>query len=294
MPGSVVLFVAAFLFSLTGICNRLAGDAFGPGMLLFISAASAAIVFFAVLVVAKKWRPILKSDRRLLVFRGALLAIDFPAFFIAVNNIELGLALLAFNASSIITNFLYGRFFLGDNISKREFIGLTLALVGLVIVNIDNIGDLRLLYIVPAMISGMAFSLNGVTSKKLSGTYSEIQINALTYGMGALLAPIVLFLTSIVGIETVALSTSASAWFGAIGFGLLASIAFFLVIYGFKRIDVQKGGLILLSELVFTFIIGWMVYGEGLLLNDWIGAALIIAALALPNMKKPDQEKIVS
>jgi drug/metabolite transporter (DMT)-like permease len=108
----------------------------------------------------------------------------------------------------------------------------------------------------------------------------------LTYGVGALLSPVVILLMFLSGNETIPISTSLQPWIGAIGFGVLASTAFFLVIYGFKRIDVQKGGLILLSELVFTFIIGWLIYGEVMEWNDVAGALLIITALALPNFKR--------
>lgn len=282
--GAPFLFVAAFIFSLTGIFNRLAGEEFGPGMMLFVSASSAAGVFGVVILIKRQWKRILRSDIKLFVTRGILLALDFPAFFIAVNHIELGLALLAYNASSIITNFMYGRFGLGEKISRIELVSLALALLGLIVVNIDNLGTVKLFYVVPAMISGMSFSLNGVTSKKISSIYPEAQVNMLTYGMGALLSPIVIFTMVIAGVETISVTSNIQPWLGGIGFGVLASTAFFLVIYGFKRIDVQKGGLILLSELIFTFVIGWIVYHEGLIWNDWLGAGLILTALSLPNL----------
>jgi drug/metabolite transporter (DMT)-like permease len=173
--GAPILFFAAFLFSLTGIFNRLAGEEFGPGIMLLVSAASATFAFLVIILVKKTWKRIEKSDLKLIIFRGFLLIIDFPSFFIAVIHIELGLALLAYNASSIITNFIYGKLGLGEKISRPEYVALILALIGLLVVNVDNLGTVKLFYVLSAMLSGMAFSLNGVTSKKISTKYPEVQ-----------------------------------------------------------------------------------------------------------------------
>ena len=73
-------------------------------------------------------------------------------------------------------------------------------------------------------------------------------------------------------------------WLIVILFAWLTLGASFLNIFGFRRLEAQKGSLIMLLEPVFGVILGWLFYRELLTTYSLIGGALIIFGAALPNL----------
>jgi drug/metabolite transporter (DMT)-like permease len=57
-----------------------------------------------------------------------------------------------------------------------------------------------------------------------------------------------------------------------------------LIIYGFKYLDSQKGSLLMLLEVVFGVIVGFLVYQETLSWGAVLGGLLILLGVALPNL----------
>ena len=54
--------------------------------------------------------------------------------------------------------------------------------------------------------------------------------------------------------------------------------------WGYKSMEVQKASLVLLSEIIFVLIIGFMFFGEVPTLNAVIGGLLVLVALIIPNL----------
>ena len=75
------------------------------------------------------------------------------------------------------------------------------------------------------------------------------------------------------------------AWLGATIFAFAEIIATVSVYYGFKNLPAKKASLLLLTEILFAVIFGWLFYGEIPPLLTFFGGVLIIIAMSLPNLE---------
>lgn len=101
---------------------------------------------------------------------------------------------------------------------------------------------------------------------------------------------IIFILANLGGLEKIDFPMTVGTIAGIILIGANTFLTFYLTLYGYKFMNVNRASLILLLEVVFSFIIGWLVYQEVIDTNKLIGAAMVLTALALPllwEMRKP-------
>jgi len=280
------LIIATFLFSLFGVFTRLIANNLGVFFQLILRVGLMAIFFFLIGYVTKIYKKINRKDLPLFLFRGLLIIIDFSCFYIAVTNLPLGLTLFIFYAANIIMSFVFGTIFLMEKLNTSKILGLIIAIVGLYIMHTDSFNGILLLPSLAALISGFCFGLTTSTSKKLTDKYDSTQVNMVAYSTSFLLAIPLLFIFK----ESIPSIITTSTILELIGFSIVGVGAFYLTINGFKYIEVQKASLIMLFELLFVIIIGYLFFSETPSLNTIIGGLLVLIALALPNLnltKKP-------
>lgn len=247
---------------------------------LSVRVAIIGLIFLTIGLISKKIIPIEKQDLPLILFRGVLIVIDASSFYIAVNHLPLGLTMFIFYAASVGINFIYGSIFLKEKINSEKMISLIFAFLGLILIYHTDIRDVSILPSIFAMISGTCFGLTMCTSKKLTNKYSIFQVNSMAYLLSFLFGVILLFLSK----EQINLLLPINIWLAMIGFCIFVVAGMYLTLYGFSKVEAQKGSLLLLFELVFVVIFGYLFYKEISSLNTLIGGLLIIIALALPNI----------
>lgn len=275
--GIVSLFLGAFFFSLFGVLTRLLDGQMNVFTQIFLRTFIVALIFLIVGVATKSFLRIKRKDLITLIFRGVLIVIDFVSFYFAVTNLSLGLTLFIFYAASIVSNYAYGYFFFKEKLSFIKILSLVLAVLGLFIILSNNIGVLKFFPMILAFISGICFGMEMSSSKSISDKYSIVQINLIAYLVAA-------FLISLLFAQKISFSFNLNGWFYIFIFSIITILASYLVILGFKFIETQKAGLILLSELIFVVLIGFIIYGEILSLITILGCLLILVALSLPNL----------
>ncbi len=278
--GIISLILATLLFSLFGVFTRIISGSMGVYYLL--SSRLLIMVFFFLLIgyFTKSFKTINKKDYFLFLFRSILVIIDASSFYIAVNKLPLGLALFIFYGASVASNFIYGSFFLNEKINKIKIISLIFAFIGLIFIYGGGFYNIAIIPSILALISGFCFGLTVSTSKKLTIKYSITQVNLISFFIAFIFSFILLFLTK----EKINLYLPFNVWVTLIGFAITVVLGMLLTLYGFKNIESQKGGLILLFELIFVIILGFLFYKEIPTPNVLIGGLFIILSLALPNM----------
>lgn len=276
----LVLVIASFFFSLMTVFNRLIPGDIGIFFQLFLRTSITGLFFIFSGFLLKDITKVSVKDVPLLLFRGLLFVGDFGCFFIAANHLPLGTTLFLFYAGSITISYLYGFFIFKEKFTKIKYASLFLALLGLTIIYSSGLSSLNNPMALFAIVAGTCFGLGTVTSKNVSEKYSINVINIIAYITAAIISLILLPVHK----ETFTLMLPLHSWIIFLLFALISVIAFYTTVWGFKYIEVQKASLILLGELVFVIILGFIFYHETPTIASLIGGVFILLSLALPNI----------
>lgn len=278
--GAGALFLSGFLYSLYGVLTRYVLHDMG----LFYQSASryfvGLLIFFLLVKIFGSLKPIKRKDIKWFVALAVFaFAVNIP-FYIAVDNLPLGTALFLFYASSLISSYLFGFFALKEKLSRIKIIALFLAIIGIYLIYKESFQLTKPVFCLAAILSGSFFGLYSTANKMVNLKYPTLQINLINYFLVFLItAPFVL-----INKEIVNLNLLSFGWLINIIYTLAMIAASFCTVYGFKYIEAQKGSLILLSELIFVVINGFIFFKEVPGFIVIIGGIFILAALTLPNI----------
>ncbi|KKP67474.1 MAG: hypothetical protein UR68_C0010G0008 [Candidatus Roizmanbacteria bacterium GW2011_GWA2_35_19] len=203
------------------------------------------------------------------------------AFFVAAVNMPLATTMFIFYAISTIFSYFIGSILFKENINILKIFSILFAVFGLGLIYSDGLIFEKLFFIFLAALSGILFSVYTMASKKISHKYSGVQINYVAY-----ISMIIINLaTSLILHENFNLSFFSIPWLANILYGFAAVGAYLLIIKGFKTVEMQKGSIILLFEIIFVVIFGVILFKEIPTRNSIIGGVLIIIAMIIPNLK---------
>jgi drug/metabolite transporter (DMT)-like permease len=278
--GGIALLFAALLYSTSGLFTRLLGEQLGTFSQLTLRLIFTSLFFLLFILITKSFKEIHRKDLPILLFRGFLIIADFYCFIHAVSNLPLGLTLFIFYASTTIVNYIFGKLVFHEQITKKKLISLGLAFGGMILLYGGNFGELRFIPMLAALCSGALFGINSATSKLVTGTYSEHLVGGMAYLVATVLSAVFFFLTQEAAPSFISLNT----WYICIGFAFVVFLAFYLTMYGYKYLEVQKASIIMLSELVFTVIVGFIFYKEIPNVSTVIGGLFIAGAMVIPEL----------
>lgn len=285
--GIMALFLSGFLFSLFTTVNRFVPHGIGTFSQTFLRTGLMGIMFLVIGLFSKRMSKVENKDRVLLFARGIFVGADIAAFFLAANNLALGTAIFLFYAGAIVASFFYGSFILREKIDGVKVISLVSAFAGLAIIYLDNFSSFGNPFAIFAIIAGVCFGLANSTSKNLTDKYSIEQINSIAYLFSAALC-IPIILSGKEMLNAGLLSSSAVLF---LAFAALGVAAYYTAVYGFKYVEAQKASLILLVEIVFVFILGFIFYKETPTVKTVIGGIFVMIASVLPNIHTSSNSK---
>ncbi|GAA3752648.1 EamA family transporter RarD [Salinactinospora qingdaonensis] len=230
-----------------------------------------------ILAVRRHWRWLLgvvRSPRRLTLLAGAALAIsvNWGLFIYTVNSGHTLQAALAYFINPLVSVAL-GVLVFRERLRRAQWTAVGLGAFA--------VGVLTVSYGAPPWLSlGMAFSFAtyGMLKKfvRLDGTES------LMIETTVLFAPALGFLLW--------LESQGTATFGHVslghslllaGSGLLTAVPLLLFGLAAYRVPLSVVGLLQFITPTLQFLIGWLVFGEEMVLSRWIGFAVVWAALAV-------------
>ncbi len=275
--GIIVLLISALSFSFAGVFIRFISQDVGTFYQLTVRTLLMTAGFVAIGLFSKSLTKTAKKDIPLIIFRGVLVVLDFAVFIYAVSHLALGLSLFIFYAGSLLSNYLYGYFILKEKLNKIKMISLVLAAIGLVVLYAGDFGTIQVLGAFAALVSGLSFGTSSCASKNLSDKYSIAQVNLYAYLIAFILSAVLLLMSG----ETIVITVPVSTWYALIGFSAIFVVAFYGTVYGYKYVQAQYASLILLSEIVFALIVGFLFYREIPTVAQYIGGALILVGLAI-------------
>jgi len=284
--GFFILLLGGFFYSSYGVFSRIIGTSISQFFQIWSRAIiTLAFLFVFILLSKTKLKKIQKADWIWGLSVSLTTGLLLPFFYIAVNNLAIGTTLFTFYALSTVVSYILGRVIFKEKLNRIKIISLFVAILGLFFIYIDSMkmGDLR--YLLFSGLSGALFGLNINLIKKINNNYSPWQVNIFIWS-GAL---IVNLIVSVFLGEHFNFSFISIPWAANIGLSLCSLAASVLVVYGFKFIEMQKGSIVLLSELVFGVLLGLFIYKEIPSIVTILGSILIFIALVLPNLKVGDK-----
>jgi drug/metabolite transporter (DMT)-like permease len=132
-----------------------------------------------------------------------------------------------------------------------------------------------------AFIAGVGTGTWNTFSKKISGRYSDIQLNFTDFSFSCVF---MLALSLLFREQWVAPALNL-LWLANALFIVMFISTGQLIVYGFRRLDAQAGSLIMLTEVLFGIVLAYLFYREIPSVWAFVGGAFIITAIVLPEIR---------
>ena len=277
--GVASLLTIGVLFGLSGVIAKYLSDWLNPYQVVEYRFAIAFLIATFVLLITKQKISFSKIDPKSLV----LFAITFPVsvifFTLAIFNTTVSLAVFSFYISTLVSSFVVGKIFFGEQITKNKKIALFFILLA-VIAFTDPFKNFNLqIGFVYGIISGIFQTIASSYQKTLGKSTNRISLLFIQTLTGIIVASSALIYTSnpiLVALPTTALLISFV--FGAI---FLAISYLFLV--GFKYTNLNTGSILVSSELFFGPFFSYTLLSEKLGVTELIGGLLIAISIIFTN-----------
>lgn len=274
------LLAATLLYGMFGVLSRVVGLSIPIFYQNATRSILASLILFVLVSREHSWKQLSAKEWRIVIIRNIMGSIAFLTFFYTVIAVPLGVSYFLFYGALTITGFILGHIWFSEHLTRIKLLSLILAISGMLLVYQVNVSTIPLLYVGLAIISGIATSVWNTMSKFLSDAHSASTIsfydNALSIVSYTAL--------SILFHEPIALPALTVPWAASLSLGVLFVATGNLVVLGFKNLEAQVGSIIMLAEILFAIIFGWVFYHEAVGPLTLIGGAFIVAAIALPEV----------
>jgi drug/metabolite transporter (DMT)-like permease len=290
--GVILIFLSTLMFGSYGVWSRLIGSSLGALFQGWTRGLVISLILIPILISKKQIIRIEKKDWKwLVIFLIFTSATQAPIFY-AFNHMDIGSASLLFFVSVLLTMYLVGFLFFKEKVTNLKLISFVLALVGLYTIFSFSVQKFSLVAALMAILNGIASGGEVSFSKKLSGSYSPLYVNLMSW---LIIIPTNGLLSVVIG-EKQLLPAFNLVWFWQFCYIFVSFFAFWFVISGLKYVEASIGELIGLLEAVFSILFGIFIFGENLTIKIVIGSLFILCAASLPNisglMKKQSYVKM--
>jgi drug/metabolite transporter (DMT)-like permease len=253
-------------------------DVFSQG---WIRAAIIALFLLPITLYKKEIRPLSSKDWNwFAVFFITSCFTQAPMYY-AFNHMDIGTATLLLFVSLLITMYIVGFLIFKEKMTTEKSLALIIAIIGLFLIFSFSLEKFSLFPGLMAMMVGVASGLQISFSKKLSSKYSTLYLSLISW---LIVIPIHI-LGSFLFTSFHMPAFTSFLWLILIGYALAGLFSYWFYLTGMKYVEATTGGLIGLMEIIFSIGFGMLLFGEILTLRVAIGAVLVLAAAALPDIR---------
>jgi drug/metabolite transporter (DMT)-like permease len=267
LAGIVLMLTGVFLFSLNDAVGKWLVSIYSVGQLLLIRSATTLILLSPFI-----WRAGVAAFTRaprpgLQVLRVVLSSLEVAMFFWAVQAMPLADAITFYLAGPIYVT-AFSVWLLGERVGWRRWTAVLIGFCGVVIAMRPSAGMLTLPALI-ALVGSVCYALLLVTTRMVKDTNDTVLMSSQFFGsfaFGAIVAPF--------GWVT----PSAYHLLFLSGFGVVSIAAMFCINRSLKLAPASVVVPYQYSLIVWSVLLGWLVFGE--LPDAWTitGGAIIIAA----------------
>ncbi len=280
--GLWMITLSAVCFGSYGIWNRLMGGQFGEFSQATLRGLLLVLLLLPVLLAKKLWHPIQAKDWRWFLAVALTGGLNQAPIFIAFQQLSVGMATFLFYAGLTLAGYIVGWLGFGEKLDSVKWISFGLAMIGVALLFGLSIDSSNWFGGVMAILAGLMGGVEVSFTKKISGTYSSIQIMLLLFVAMVIGNGILAILFKEVLPLQFALPAVKTAWLSLIAYALALVIAMAAVVEGYKTTEASLGSIVGLSEVVFAAIFGLLVFGEQLSMVQLAGGVLVTLSAAMP------------
>jgi DME family drug/metabolite transporter len=273
----VHVLIAAVLFGTTGTAQAL-GPEIEPLAVGTARIAIGAALLVVIALVSGRFQ-LGGADRRLLVVSGACVAAYQATFFAAVDDTGVAVGTVVAIGSAPVFTGLLARTFAGERLTRRWAGATALGCAGVctLVLGGGSGGEVSLPGVGLALFAGAGYAGYAVAGKKLmdQGATPEA-LMASVFSFGAVLLLPLLTMVSTGGLWNAG-GLGVAVYLGAVP----TALAYILFARGLERIGAGETATLTLAEPVTAAALGFVVLGERPGAAAFVGAALVLAGLAL-------------
>jgi drug/metabolite transporter (DMT)-like permease len=269
-----MMFYSAVLFSIMAVMVKALSSSIPAGEIIFFRAIIS-VAIIAGMIAAKKVKFRIKEKGKA-AFRGIMGGISLVLYFNAITMTSVSNAVLLSYTSPIFAS-IFSAIYLKEKLTKEMAAFIACACMGtLLIFQLDyaslNVGDLL------ALISGITSGIALVSIRELRKTESSWMIVLSFVFFGTIF--------SLFSLKGNFVAPGASALFTMILIGVFGTAGQLFQTYAFKSCSTALGGVISLSSVVITMLLGMIIFHDLLTLNMIAGAILIFASATFFSLKE--------
>ncbi len=280
LRGSFWIIVSALFFATYGVWSKMMTGVFQEFNQAWIRGFIVSFVLLTIGFTTKKFKRIAKKDAPWFVLISLAGGLNQAPYYFAFQKLEIGTATFLFYASLTIGGFIFGKLFFQETVTFIKKASLFLAFLGMgLIYGIKLSGGLLPLSL--AALAGLMGSAEVVFSKKISDTYSTVQILSVIFITMTISNICISFL---VGEPLFPPLIWNAAWIGEICYSFSIMAAMYTVVVGFKYVQPSIGSLLGLFEIIFAIALGLLLFNEVLSFGIVLGGLLITVAAAAPEL----------
>lgn len=276
--GELALITAGILYGFIGVLTKLITFQIPIFYQAWVRCFSTLFILIPLVFFVKhSWNRIAPKDHRWFFLRSLSGFIGFFTGYIAFTKLDIGTVYFLTYASSLVIGYLLSIVLFKEKLTKSGIIAFILAFLALgLIYSVHVQGDLYW-YVTLAVISGCVSPGWNVCSKKISSTYSNIQLNIVDTAY-AFLFP---FIASFVIREQWIPITWTAPWMYSLLMQCIFIVTGFLIVYGFKKVSAQTGVIVMLIEIVAGVVFGYLFFSQMPSVGSFIGGIFIIFAMLI-------------
>jgi len=274
--GILAVLGSALCFGTTGTTQQLGVPGISP---LAVGAARllcGSLFLFLFAYVQRGSRGSFRAPSRDLFICGLGVAIYQLTFFSAVHIT--GIAISTVTALGSVPTFsaIVAYFVLGEKPQRSWYLGTSVTVLGIILVGTANgVDSFKPFGIFLAAIAGLGFAVFNVISRRsLARGAQDIWLTATSFGIAALLTAPFLFAQNPEWILTRDGGLSV-LWLGLVP----TAIGYFLFTFGLKRVDSSTAATVVLAEPATATILAALIIGESLVLQSFLGIAIVAAGI---------------
>lgn len=275
---------AAALWGTTGVATQAIYDLSSTNALsvAFSRLAIAALVLLLLcwrMLGKRVWR-VKRRDALLMLCMGSMQATSQYCYFAAIPECGITIATLIAICVAPVIVVLFATLFLRERITKKILLALVCALAGTALLTgtpsgKEAFGSL-LAGVFLSLIAATAYANVILIGRTLSSRYHSLQINATSFGSGALILLGCSMTTRLV------LSYPAESWLLLLYMGCIpTALAYVLFQVGMRSTPATLTSILTFCEPLTAAILAWLLFGERLSLLGILGALLLLGTIGL-------------
>jgi len=281
--GLVLIALAAISWGTSGsVMTVLAERAAASPLLVGVARLWIAAIFLLVATaVTARGVVVATGDRWRCLAMGACMAAYQAAYFTAVTLAGIAVVALVAICSAPLMIAALAPWLLGERLPPRVGGALLFGVLGTALLVAAPAGTLDLsgrflAGVLLAFVAGLAYALYVLVAKATLRRSAPLPATALTFTIGALLLTPVLVWTS------APLTQLALGWPWLLYLGGVATAgAYAIYTLGLRLVPASVAGIVTLTEPLTATLLGVLLFGERLGVTGFLGAALLVSALAL-------------